>query len=133
VVVNRHRILRRGRSYGPPLAPFEPDRAKSERGLFFICVNTNIRRQFEFIQQTWLNNPKFDGLYRDKDPIAGDAATEAGGGTFTIPAVPERRQLTGLPRFVTTRGGEYFFLPSVRALRALGQLPTEGGSRARVE
>jgi Dyp-type peroxidase family len=125
-VVNRHRILRRGRSYGRPLAPFEPERAKAERGLFFICVNSNIRRQFEFIQQTWLNNAKFDGLYRDKDPIAGDAAAEDGGGTFTIPEVPERSQLTGLPRFVTVRGGEYFFLPSVRALRALAQLPSEG-------
>jgi Dyp-type peroxidase family len=122
VVVNRHRILRRGRSYGPPLAPFEPDTQPAERGLFFICVNSNIRRQFEFIQQTWLNNAKFDGLYRDKDPIVGDAAEEDGGGTFTIPAAPERRQLTGLPRFVTVRGGEYFFLPSVRALKALGQL-----------
>lgn len=126
-VVNRHRILRRGRSYGNPLAPFEPQRAKAERGLFFICVNSNIRRQFEFIQQTWLNNTKFDGLYRDKDPIAGDAVAEDGGGTFTIPAAPERSQLTGLPRFVTVRGGEYFFLPSVRALRTLAQLPSEGG------
>ncbi len=133
VVVNRHRILRRGRSYGKPLAPFEPERVKAERGLFFICVNTNIRRQFEFIQQTWLNNPKFDGLYRDKDPIAGDASADEGGGTFTIPAAPERQQLTGLPRFVSVRGGEYFFLPSVRALRTLGRLPAQGNDHAQVE
>jgi len=129
MVVNRHRILRRGRSYGPPLAAFEPDRAKAERGLFFVCVNSNIRRQFEFVQQTWLNNPKFDGLYGDEDPVAGDpdpvagdAKQRTGGGTLTIPATPERRQFTGFPRFVTVRGGEYFFLPSVRALKTLGRL-----------
>jgi Dyp-type peroxidase family len=122
IVVNRHRILRRGRLYGPPLAPFESDAPKAERGLFFVCVNANIRRQFEFIQQTWLNNRKFDGLYRDKDPLTGDVDATKGGGTFTIPREPERQQLTGLPRFVTARGGEYFFLPSRRALRALGAL-----------
>jgi Dyp-type peroxidase family len=127
-VVNRHRILRRGRSYGPRLPPFERETVGVERGLFFICVNTNIRRQFEFIQQTWLNNPKFNGLYVDKDPLVGDH-DPTDGGTFTVPKAPERRQLTGLPRFVTTRGGQYFFLPSIRAMRALGKLKPGSASQ----
>jgi hypothetical protein len=29
----------------------------AERGLLFICLNTDIARQFEFVQQTWLLNP----------------------------------------------------------------------------
>lgn len=119
-VVERHRILRRGRSYGPPLEPFARESERAERGLFFICLNANIRRQFEFIQQTWSNNPKFGGLAVDKDPLIGDQPLQ--GGTFTIPAAPVRRRLERLARFVRVRGGEYFFLPSVRALRFLAAL-----------
>jgi len=119
-VVDRHRIIRRGRSYGPYLEKFGKDDAKAERGLFFICINTNIRRQFEFIQQTWCNNAKFDGLYEDKDPLIGDQPKS--GGIFTIPEAPVRRRLERLARFVRVRGGEYFFLPSVKAVRFLGEL-----------
>jgi len=129
-VVDRHRIIRRGRSYGKPLAPFARDTSKTERGLFFVCVNTNIRRQFEFIQQTWSNNRKFAGLYEDKDPLIGDQP--AGGGTYTIPEVPVRRRLDKLSRFVRVRGGEYFFLPSIRAVRFLGSL-NPASSAARVD
>jgi Dyp-type peroxidase family len=120
-VVDRHRIVRRGRSYGPSLEKFGTETKKAERGLFFICINANIRRQFEFIQQTWCNNGKFDGLSEDKDPLIGDQPKERGG-TFTIPEAPVRRRLNGLTRFVCVRGGEYFFLPSVRAVRFLGEL-----------
>ena len=69
-VNRRHRILRRGREYGPPL-PIEQALAgddAAERGLHFICLNANIARQFEFVNHTWLNNPKFDRLYDDADP-----------------------------------------------------------------
>jgi Dyp-type peroxidase family len=124
-VVNRHRILRRGRSYGHRLEPFAHEETKSERGLFFMCLNTNIRRQFEFIQQTWSNNPKFGGLYEDKDPVIGDQP-RAEGGIFTIPERPVRRRLDHLARFVEVRGGEYFFLPSIRALRFFGGLEASG-------
>jgi deferrochelatase/peroxidase EfeB len=117
-VVNGHRIIRRGRSYGPPLAPFAEDPDKAERGLFFMCINANIERQFEFIQHTWSNNPKFAGLYDDTDPLIGDQP--AAGGTFTIPEFPVRRRLENLSRFVRVRGGQYFFLPSLRAIRFLG-------------
>jgi Dyp-type peroxidase family len=120
-VVNRHRILRRGRSYGPALAAFEKDPAGRERGLFFICINASIRRQFEFVQQTWLDNVKFSGLYEDKDPLLGDQDPEKGG-IFTIPSSPMRQQLTGMPRFVKVKGGAYFFLPGVNALKAIAGL-----------
>jgi Dyp-type peroxidase family len=124
-VSNRHALIRRGRNYGRPLAPFSPDDGK-ERGLFFVCVNANISRQFEFIQQTWINNPKFDGLAEDRDPLLANPGN--GGGIFTIPDRPLRRRLTGMPRFVTTRGGGYFFLPSIRALRFLAALRADARS-----
>jgi Dyp-type peroxidase family len=131
-VGKRHRIIRRGRAYGPPLAssmnPAEligrADDAR-ERGLHFICFNTQIGRQFEFIQHTWVNSPKFDGLYEDDDPLIGDrgAAEVNRGGAFTVQAEPVRKRVTGMPRFVTVRGGGYFFMPGIAAVRYLASLP----------
>jgi Dyp-type peroxidase family len=165
----RHRLLRRGREYGPPLttedlwqtegpihaasggepssttsqtdygrhaaqtahaartaeaaqaAPAEPGAPEPERGLHFICLNANIARQFEFVSFTWLNNPKFAGLYDDADPLV--APRHGAGATFTMPAYPVRSRVTGLPQFVTVRGGGYFFLPGIRAARYLASLP----------
>jgi deferrochelatase/peroxidase EfeB len=125
-VGKRHRLLRRGRKYGSPLAQAEALAAASgpeqdERGLHFICLNANIARQFEFVQHTWINNPRFAGLYDEPDPLV--AAAGARGRTFTMPADPVRRRVTGLPSFVSVRGGAYFFLPGLRALRYLAGLP----------
>jgi Dyp-type peroxidase family len=112
-VGKRHRIIRRGRAYGAPVAesmdPAEiigkPD-DRQERGLQFICFNTQIGRQFEFIQHTWVNSPKFDGLYEDDDPLMGDrGATEVNrGGAFTVQHEPVRKRVTGMPRFVSVLG-----------------------------
>src|SRR5262249_55554506 len=99
-------------------APAEQD---PERGLHFICLNANIARQFEFVTSTWLNNPKFAGLYDDPDPVV--APHGGAGATFTVPARPVRSRATALPQFVTVRGGAYFFLPGIRALRYLAGLP----------
>lgn len=116
----RHRIIRRGREYGPPLPPDQlledvPGAVTEDRGLHFICINANIARQFEFIQHTWVANPKFDGLYEDDDPLLG--AHGEGAGRFTIQGRPFRRRISHLGRFVTVRGGAYFFLPGIRAMR----------------
>jgi deferrochelatase/peroxidase EfeB len=130
-VGNRHRIIRRGRSYGPPVAASMDPRDiigkapdDQERGLHFICFNTQIARQFEFIQHTWVNSPKFDGLYEDDDPWTGDRgdAGQPPGGTFTIQQDPVRMRVSGLPRFVTTRGGMYFFMPGITAFKYLVSL-----------
>ena len=136
LVADRHRLLRRGRAYGEPLAPsFNPaeilaaDKPDTGRGLHFICFNTDLGRQFEFVQSTWLNSMKFDGLYRDADPLVGShqdpndprVAPEQVS-TFTEQRCPVRHQVHGIPRFVTTVGGAYFFMPGIRALRYLARL-----------
>jgi Dyp-type peroxidase family len=113
-----HRLLRRGRSYGPAGGSRRPGGAT---GLHFICLAANLARQFEFVQHTWLNDPAFNGLYDDSDPLVG--SRESRGRTFTVPARPVRRRYRGLPQFVRTRGGAYFFLPGISALRYLEQLP----------
>lgn len=110
----RHRIVRRGREYGPPL-PLEQALAEddsAERGLHFICLNANIARQFEFVNHTWLNNPKFGQLHDDADPFFAP-------GCFTIPTDGVRERVTHVPRFVTVKGGAYFFLFGLAALRNL--------------
>jgi Dyp-type peroxidase family len=111
-VVSRHRILRRGRSYGEPLADVTRDDGVP-RGLYFISLQASIARGFEFIQQTWLSSPGFHGLHGEPDPIVGN-----GDGTshVTIPALPLRLRLRNVPSVVTVLGGGYFFMPSLTAL-----------------
>jgi Dyp-type peroxidase family len=120
----RHRLLRRGREYGPPVPPdslfADPPPDDAERGLFFISLGANIGRQFEFVQHSWVNNPKFDELYDEPDPVV--SCHPLGASNFSIPRQPVRLHYKNLPRFVTTRGGGYFFLPGLRALRYLASL-----------
>jgi deferrochelatase/peroxidase EfeB len=119
-----HRLLRRGREYGAAMAPSQPRNGPGagEQGLYFICLNGNLARQFEFVQGAWVAAPRFNGL-TESDPLLGtrlpglDASpTDA----FSIPQAdgPDQR-LDGLPQFVQVVGGAYFFLPGIRALRYL--------------
>jgi Dyp-type peroxidase family len=118
----RHRLLRRGREYGPPVADPLASRPAddAERGLYFICIVANIARQFEFIQHTWVNNPKFDGLYDEPDPLVANHAV--GGANFSLQAEPVRQRYSNMPTFVTVRGGGYLFLPGIRALKYLSAM-----------
>jgi deferrochelatase/peroxidase EfeB len=122
--VRFHRILRRGREYGSELSPEQALQAtvpNEPRGLHFICLNANISRQFEFLQNAWIANTKFAGLAGESDPLLGNHKPISGcpvTGNFTMPcegSLP--RRVSDLPQFVTVRGGAYFFLPSLRALR----------------
>jgi Dyp-type peroxidase family len=115
--VNRHhRVLRRGRSYGDKLPDGQIDNA--DRGLMFVAINANITRQFEFIQHSWLNDPRFNGLYGQADPIA----SASNDNQFAPSPNPVSAYCKGLPRFVTVAGGGYFFMPGIRALRFLSEL-----------
>jgi deferrochelatase/peroxidase EfeB len=109
-ISNRHRILRIGRQYQPADG--------QNPGLFFMCLNGDIERQFEFIQQTWLNGQSFHGLSCEADPLVG-----AGGGVcaFTVPSRDGPVRLSALPDFVTTKGGGYFFLPGRRLVAYLSR------------
>jgi Dyp-type peroxidase family len=110
LAINRHhRLLRRGRAYGSP--------GDGEQGVHFACLNANLARQYEFVQHTWVNNPVFNGLADETDPVVG--TRHAKSTYFTAPARPVRRRYTELPQFVHVRGGAYFFLPGMRALRFL--------------
>jgi Dyp-type peroxidase family len=102
---NRHRILRIGRSYAPE--------SGQDPGILFMCLNADIERQFEFIQQTWLNSRHFHGLHNESDPTIGHGQEAR---NLTIPTRNGPVILKGLPDFVTTRGGGYFFMPGKRLI-----------------
>jgi Dyp-type peroxidase family len=113
----RHRVLRRGMPYGPPLAAGAPDDGAG-RGLVFVALQASIERQFEIVQARWLNDGDAFGLGRTADPVAGAVgcpARQAFGGR-------PPRYATALRSFVTPRGGEYLFVPGISGLRALAGL-----------
>jgi Dyp-type peroxidase family len=112
---NGHRILRRGRKFGPDVADPRVDDA-ADRGLLFACLNTDLERQFEFVQQTWLMSHAFATLFDETDPLLGPK------GRFTIPATPLRHR-PAVESYVRLAGGEYFFLPGIPALDYLARLP----------
>jgi deferrochelatase/peroxidase EfeB len=109
-------MIRRGTAYGPPLPEGVLEDDGADRGIMFVFIGSHLKRQFEFVQTEWVNDGVFIGASADKDPIS---AAHDGSGSFTIPRRPVRRRLQGLPRFVVTRGGEYCFIPGLRALRWL--------------
>ncbi len=124
-LTKKHRIMRRVRSYGEMFTGsathHTPD---NEVGILFGCFNADISRQFEFIQYTWANYPKFKQLYADPDPFIGVRENLDNGieQKFTIPQEIANKYITGLKSFVTVKGGAYFFFPSVTVVDYLSTI-----------
>jgi Dyp-type peroxidase family len=116
--MNRRRMIRRGATYGPPLPEDAPEDGV-ERGIAAFVICASLIRQFEFAQNVWINDRNFHELGNERDPIIGN---QDGTLEFKIPKRPIRKKITGLPAFTTVRGGAYFFLPGLRALRYLASL-----------
>lgn len=117
----KRRLVRRGLPYGPPYNPAAPDDGIA-RGLLGLFIGVSLKDQFEFLMSDWANKGSFaPGLRGTRDAIIGDnAAPDA---SFLIPRDGQPTlPLSGLARFVTTRGGAYGFLPSLTALRHLGDV-----------
>jgi Dyp-type peroxidase family len=117
---HKHRIVRRGLTYGPPYDPLRP-RDGVERGLLGLFIGVSLKDQFEFVMREWANDGLFAaGLGRSKDPLLG--AGDGADGTLSVPGPGGRTVLTDLPRLVTTRGGAYCFVPSVTGIRYIAAL-----------
>jgi deferrochelatase/peroxidase EfeB len=116
--MQRRKMIRRGGTYGPPLPEGAPEDGK-ERGIAAFIGCASLIRQFEFAMNVWANDPNFHELGNQRDPIFG---TQDGTFDMTIPKRPIRKKITGLPAFTTIRGGAYFFLPGIKALRYLASL-----------
>jgi len=131
-----HRLLRRGRAFGPPLFDARvlgdasgQDLLKTltgltddgqQRGVHFFCINASLKSQFEFVQQAWCDNPRFGGLNDNMDPLTGTPCPAETPSRMTIPESQGSLRTQPLPRFVTVRAGAYCFVPSLTALRFLG-------------
>jgi Dyp-type peroxidase family len=131
-VASHHRIIRRGRPYK------ETQNGVEKQGLIFMALNADLQRQFEFIQQSWINSPKFNGLFDNPDPLIGNfdpknnafesdldgdpTAAPPQGNIMVLQANPVRRRICDVPNFVQMKGGAYFFLPGMKALHYLAQM-----------
>jgi Dyp-type peroxidase family len=116
------RILRRGIPYGAPYVPNDPDSAKVDRGLLFLCYQNSITNHFEFIQQTWVDSKTFPPPDPDAKPLAdepGDDPIIAQSANGTILLDPDAKAVP-ISHFVQTTGGEYFFSPSIDVLKRIG-------------
>ena len=116
-LVNRHRVIRRGITYGD-LLPEGAEDDGADRGVIFMTVQASLARQFEFIQSQWANTGNPFRLGDDQDPLIGPQ-----GGSPAKMTVPGRPPFFAGPlsRVVTTRGGEYYFAPGINGLRYLAQ------------
>jgi deferrochelatase/peroxidase EfeB len=116
--IQRRRMIRRGATYGPALAEGAPEDGV-DRGIAAFILCASLVRQFEFAQNVWINDPNFHELGNERDPLIGN---QDGTFDYTIPKRPIRRKIAGLPAFTTLKGGAYFFLPGIKALRYLAAL-----------
>lgn len=128
-ISNLHRTLRRGRLFGPD-APttFYPSALRNDmpggaetaaeeaRGLMFIGICGNLRRQFEFVYQNWFNFSKHAGLFQEVDPLLHRRGMPA---TFSIPTDSFNRYLSDIGQWIHPTGGAYYLLPSRHALEHL--------------
>jgi Dyp-type peroxidase family len=116
-LINRRRITRRGLPYGPLAADGEAVSDTEERGVIFMALNASLSRQFEFVQQQWVQYGNDARLGNDKDVLMGN---HGGQGRFVVQgdatAANPPFVCSNLPDFIELRGGDYFFLPSITAL-----------------
>ncbi|MFT4765709.1 MAG: Dyp-type peroxidase family [Oleispira sp.] len=122
-LIDRRRLMRRGLPYG---GIDEAVSDEAEQGIIFMSIGASIERQFEFVQQQWVNYSNDFKLGNDKDPIIGSndghladkhiIQADTGDDNNEPPFF-----CTQMPRFVETRGGDYFFIPSISALRMIAE------------
>ncbi len=118
------RLTRRGIPYndiGRDEFDLESDKPREGVGLLFQCYQSSIVGQFEFIQNTWANQGNIGGHMVGQDAIIGQGANSdpkllpnqwgIGDNVQEMPA--------DFRHFVTTKGGEYFFTPSLPFLRTI--------------
>ncbi len=123
----RFQFVRRSMVYGDPakLTLTGPDWPTGGVGLWFMGYMRDIEEQFREMQGRWMRDRYFPGHNRDAlpDPLLFGGMTEGGEPATTWRWQREGRMtcVAGLAQFVRPRGGEYFYVPSMRWLAAGGR------------
>lgn len=112
-----HRLLRRGIPFGTSLGAPIGGGSTDPRGLLFFAYQSDIERQFEFVQSAWVNNADFPVRGAGQDPIIANSqqAGSVKGCPFHKLADASKCPVN-FQHFVKTRGGGYFFSPSIKTL-----------------
>lgn len=123
-------IIRRGIPYGQEATAEEIDGKQTpnntDRGLLFVCYQSDISMGFKFITDSWINNKNFPAkssgvdpimAKRSKDPVTA-AAEEL---NMSISNKEGKESSISFDTFVESNGGEYFFMPSLTLLRDLAK------------
>lgn len=121
-LVNRRRITRRGLPYGPFTPEDQPVRDEDDHGIIFMALGASLFRQFEFVQQQWIEYGNDARQGNDKDILIGN---HGGTGKFMIQGAANASSppfiCGSLQNFVQLRGGDYFWVPSITALRMIAE------------
>jgi Dyp-type peroxidase family len=121
-----HLMGRRGIPYGlrPNDGPNDgkiTNKPTGNVGLLFMAYQSSLENQFEFTQKNWVNNPNFRIGSTGIDPIIGQPAG-ASGQKWPVEygkTLSDGQAADDFSGFVTMRGGEYFFAPSLSYLKSL--------------
>ena len=123
------RITRRGITYGTRPKHPEAEQSLNELptgnvGLLFMCFQSSITDQFAFMQASWANEENFVLPDTGQDPVIAQAPV---GGTipqtwhpeYGKPSPPAPTVSFSFGQFVTLKGGEFFFAPSIPFFKGL--------------
>ncbi|MDI3467436.1 MAG: hypothetical protein OJF50_006257 [Nitrospira sp.] len=130
-----HRIVRRGITYGNRQEDFS-DFPKKDVGLLFMCYQNDIASHFEHIQKEWCNWTFGLDTIIGQGPTLRELPAEAQQRNTEWPKIwantdqekttalldwPDEKMVKGLEfgRYVTLKGGEYFFAPSIPFLQRM--------------
>lgn len=121
-----HTMARRGITYGhrnitTEIDPLPEQMPEDGVGLLFMSFQKSIINQFEFIQEKWVNDSDFPKDNNGIDPIIGqdnDQSISIGKFAKIYGIVPDESELPQpFKNFVSLKGGEYFFAPSIPFLQ----------------
>lgn len=122
----RHiQFVRRGLVYGDPkkLTLHGPDWPTGDVGLWFIAYMRDIEEQFREMQARWMRDRNFPSSNGDAlpDPLLFGGGEKSA--TWAWARGDRKTCVPGLSRFVRLRGGEYFYVPTIKWLYEADKSP----------